>query len=185
MTWHGAWDGAWQGGWHGALDTDAPAVIPSTTTWPTIRDYWLTLLSAITPTVLPSFKFRKWEANERSFFAWAEASGGEVFRIFDVTHDHAYQDGGQFYNSTANEIGHTATVWMAYPRQRDLFGERLDDILDADLHDISRTLGLRRSYRSICSGLCSAKREFSFRELGEAAIVLGVQFRLQYDRTIP
>lgn len=189
MGYFGKHAGAYHGAYFGSVGGAAPAVLaPLTTTWPAIRDYWLTLLGALSPTLLPSFRFREWEANQSDFAAWAEATGGEAFRVFHIEHDFDYGDGGRFLNSAANSIVHTATVLVCYPNQRDLFGKRTDAIIDQDQHDITRTLGLRawaNYYANVSRGQCGIFRIGTFAAGGQAAKVAGIRFQLEYDRTIP
>lgn len=174
MSWTGAW-----------LDVLAGDSRPASTTWPTIRDLQLELVAELAPTVLPQMRFRPWEANELDFAAWAEASAG-AFRVFHIERQVDDRE-PRYLSPVLSSVRHTELVMVAYPRQVDLFNKRLDAIVDQDIADLTRVLGLRAraDYAGISSGLLSVSRMSAFVQPGEAAVVAVVQFLLEYDRTIP
>lgn len=185
MSFDGAWEGGWIGGWEGALGSAPPAPVPTSTTWPIIRALQLELVRQLAPTALPQMRFRAWEANEIFFGDWAEASGGP-FRVLHI--ERLYDDREpRFLAGGLSQVAHSALVMVSYPRQAELFGRRLDDIIDQDVADLTRVLGLRAraSYATISQGMLGVRRSTAYRQEGQAAVVLAVEFFLEYDRTIP
>lgn len=154
-------------------------------TWPRIRELQLDLVRQLEPTTLPEMPFRAWEANEVFFGDWAEASGGP-FRELHI--ERMYDDREpRFIAPGLSSVVHSEIVMVSYPRQVDLFGRRLDDIIDQDVADLTRALGLRAraDYAALSPGLLGVRRSAAYRQEGQAAVVLAVEFLLEYDRTIP
>lgn len=158
------------------------------TTYKLIRQRQLEVIRGLELAVLPAEKLRPWEPTpaDLDFADWADAAGGGAFRVFELEHDLNYE-GEQYLDQETENVAHSQSLLVAYPALREYMGERLDDIIDADITDLTKAIGQRGygEYSALGAGLHNAVRVGTLVTPLEAARILRITFRLEYDRSIP
>lgn len=157
------------------------------TTWEAMRDRQVELMKALAPTKLSTRRFRLWEGqNHPDFFSFADASQG-AFRVFEIEHSFDYQDEKPNPGLDSDSDVHSMKLSIAYPKVRDLAGQRLEYVIAADIADVVKLLGQRGygSYVTLGAGEHVATRTNTELVELQAARVLRLTFQLDYDRAIP
>lgn len=159
----------------------------SGTTYKLIRDRQAEVIQALTPSVLPTLgTFREWNPLEGpTFVDWAEGAG-DAFRVFWQVHGLDYND-EKYLDQQTESVVHTQVLLVAYP-QLDLYAsERMDDVIDSDITDLTKAIGERGygSYEALGSGLHVCRRIGCQVLSRPSARILQLQFQLDYDRSIP
>jgi hypothetical protein len=158
------------------------------TTFKLIRQRQLEVLRQLELELLPASPLRHWEPkpSDMDFAEWADAAAGGAFRVFEIEHGLDYSDEKYLDNFTENVV-HSQVVLVAYPQTRELEGQRLDDIIDQDITDITVALGMRgyQNYSTLGEGVHACQRSGTTIDDQDASRVLSIKFQLDYDRRIP
>lgn len=156
------------------------------TTFSSIRSTQSAALAAATPTLWPAVaRFVPWEVVEApTFEAWVDQTI-DPLRVFEIEHNHDLSE--EFYLDTGTDLAvHTETVLVAYPALGAFAEKDLDDILDQDLADIDRALGLMggANYHTTGFGLHRCELRQVTVEERPAARILRAVFEVEYDRSM-
>ncbi len=184
--------------WSGAFDSyerkrlSGPEValgaVNMPTTYKLIRERQISVVAALTPSLLPQEGiFRLVPDHEyRTFEEWCD-NAHDPFRIFEVRSGVDYQGEDEDLPGTdATRALHTQEVVIAYPRLVTWGGDRVEYIIDEDLHDLKVALGKRgyANYEALGSGLHRADLISTGRDDRETCTLLYLRFALDYDRSI-
>lgn len=156
-----------------------------TTTFEAIRNWMISNIEDLLPDKKSGDPFRV-HRGEQGFFAWAQAKPDACFRRFDIAHNWDVEIAGTT-DGTTQQWRHTFTVAVAYPAQYGRYGienhRDLDDYIDSDFAQISRTIGMRGSYNFVAGHELNDLQSMRVDNLG-AAWVLALTYFVQYDRSI-
>jgi len=160
------------------------------TTYPLIRDNFISALQAIAPAFRADLKFIVHrEAVE--FVEWVNANAKACWRRFEMLSNVDYELGG------LTNAGGSGTIWniqqgmtllVAYPRELGKYGadnERdLDDAIDSDLAQLDKVIGGDGSANgNWVTGLDDCRRESVAATKTPQAVIVSCTYRLLYDRS--
>lgn len=115
----------------------------TTTTYPAIRDNYITLLQAATPSLLPEYSFHR-VPRHLDLREWAVDVGSAAFRAFAIVRGDAPLDEPPHQDPSAFERSEVATLVIAYPVLPALYGtddlNSLEHLIRTDLTLIRRVL---------------------------------------------
>lgn len=112
--------------------------MPTTTTFAAIRDNYITLIEALTPTKLADKLFRR-SPRHRRLGDWALGSGSAALRGFELVGEEAVPDPNLFDPSALERVEHMVLM-VAYPVQVALYGRDDLDELEAVTRSDARQL---------------------------------------------
>lgn len=114
----------------------------TTTTFKLIRNQMVSVIEALTPSVLnrPENKFRRLPDKTMTLDAWAQSHGADnCFRKFDIRRTGGFTD-PEILDPTAHRRTLLCTITVAYPLNFGIYGandlDDLEDTIDSDIVQI-------------------------------------------------
>lgn len=109
-----------------------------TTTYAAIRDNYIRLIEAITPTLLSQLAFRR-GLRRQELEVWADGAGSAAFRKFEIRQASGSAD-PNLLDPTALERHEEAVILLAYPVLPALYGtddlDEMEKVMRSDAHQV-------------------------------------------------